>query len=61
MSDIYSSTLWLDGKEITFEELVEAVNNTKKYENAYIELFSINNGLFFSTEFRGEDYLNDQK
>ncbi len=60
MSDIYSSRLWLDGKEITFEELVEAVNNVKKYEKAYIELFSINNsGFFFSTEFRGEEYLND--
>lgn len=60
MSDIYSSKLWLDGKEITFEELVEAVNNAKKYENVYIELFSINNnGFFFSTELRGEEYLND--
>ncbi len=60
MSDIYSSKLWLDGKEITFEELVEAVNNAKKYEKAYIELFSINNnGFFFSTEFRGEEYLNE--
>lgn len=51
--------IWLDGKEVTLEELTNSVRSAASHKKSYIVLFSVDGQtMYFSTEYK-EDLQNE--